>query len=217
MESLNANNSSYNHKNAGTTSNVKPIICVSSAKEGKTQVGWATIVKQRAQRWTRTNNTPSDGSLIMFLIPMKWLWNPHVGKPKKNTMRMDVCIIVKQIENFDPKNWMKIVTCKKWQTMIPNWKHYKHPPIAPPNLGANLTSLECRKPFKIILKTSNLGNEFALYSSNFKIEIKNFPLEGSKTPHLNVCTLVFCGTCPSIICTHNNSDVPHTWANKNFM
>jgi hypothetical protein len=31
-----------------------------------------------------------------------------------------------------------------------------------------------------------LGNEFALYGSNFKLEIKDFPLEGFKTPHLNV-------------------------------
>jgi len=93
---------------------------------------------------------------------------------------MDVCIIIKQIENFDPKNWMKIITLKKWLIMIPNRKHYKHPPIAPPNLGTNLTSFECCEPLKTILKTSNLGNEFALYGSNFKIEIKNFSLEGFK-------------------------------------
>lgn len=130
---------------------------------------------------------------------------------------MDVCIIIKQIENFDPKNWMKIITPKKWLIMIPNWKRYKHPLIAPPNLDTNLTSFECCETLKIILKTSILGNEFAFYDSNFKIEIKNFSLEGSKILHLDVCTSIFCGTCPSIIFTHNNSDVIHTWANKNFM
>jgi hypothetical protein len=50
IESLNANNSSYNHKNARTTSNVKPTVCVSSAKEGKTQVRWATIVRQKVRK-----------------------------------------------------------------------------------------------------------------------------------------------------------------------
>jgi hypothetical protein len=39
IESPNANNSSYNYKNVRTASNVGPTICLSSAKEGKTQVG----------------------------------------------------------------------------------------------------------------------------------------------------------------------------------
>jgi hypothetical protein len=167
-------------KNARTTFDVKLTICVSSTKERKTQAGWVTIVKQIMQRWVEANNIPPNGSPIMYLTSMKWLWNPHVGKPEKNTMGMNVCIIVKQIEIFDLKIQMKIVTPKKWLAMISNWKCYKHWPIAPPNLGANLTSIECREPFETILKTNNLGNEFGLYDSNFKIEIKNFPLEGLK-------------------------------------
>jgi hypothetical protein len=49
-ERPNANNSSYNHKNVGTTSDVGLIICVSFAKKRKTQVRWATIIRQRAQK-----------------------------------------------------------------------------------------------------------------------------------------------------------------------
>jgi len=50
IESPNDDNSSYNHKNAITTYNAGPTICVSSAREGKTQVGWAITVRQRTQR-----------------------------------------------------------------------------------------------------------------------------------------------------------------------
>ncbi len=39
-----------------------PIICVSSAKEGKTQVGWVVVVRRRVQRWARTNNVPPNRS-----------------------------------------------------------------------------------------------------------------------------------------------------------
>ncbi len=50
LKSLNADNSSYNCKNIRPTYDVRPPICVSFAKEGKTQVWWATIVRQIAQR-----------------------------------------------------------------------------------------------------------------------------------------------------------------------
>ncbi len=46
----NPNNSSCNHKNVKTTSNVGPIICVSSTKEGKTQVGWVVTIGQKKQK-----------------------------------------------------------------------------------------------------------------------------------------------------------------------
>ncbi len=61
-ESPNVNNSSCNHYNAKTTSNVGPTICVSFAKEGKTQVRWATAIGWKAWRWARTNNIPPNGS-----------------------------------------------------------------------------------------------------------------------------------------------------------
>jgi hypothetical protein len=43
-KSPNADNSSYNRKNAQTTFDVGLAICVSFAKERKTHVGWATVV-----------------------------------------------------------------------------------------------------------------------------------------------------------------------------
>jgi hypothetical protein len=46
----------------------------------------------------------------------------------------------------DPKNQTKIVILEKWLIMTPNWKHYKHPPIALTNLGAHLTLCECHEP-----------------------------------------------------------------------
>jgi hypothetical protein len=60
---------------------------------------------------------------------------------------MGVHKIVEQMGKVDPKNWVKIITTKKWLTMTPNWKCYEHPPIAPPNLGVNLTSFKCHEPF----------------------------------------------------------------------
>jgi hypothetical protein len=62
IENPNVDNSSCNHKNVRTTFDAKPTICVSSAKERKTKIGWIVIVRQRAQRWTRTNNVPPNGS-----------------------------------------------------------------------------------------------------------------------------------------------------------
>ncbi len=61
-ERPNADNYSYNRKKVGTTSDGGPIICVSFAKKRKTQVGWATIIGQKAQKWTKVNNIPPNGS-----------------------------------------------------------------------------------------------------------------------------------------------------------
>jgi len=54
--------------------------------------------------------------------------------------------IVEHMGKFDLEIWVKIRIPKKWLTMMSNWKHYKHPPIAPPNLGANLTLFEPHEP-----------------------------------------------------------------------
>jgi hypothetical protein len=45
IKSHNANNSCNNRKNTRTTSDVGPPICVSFAKEGKTQVKWVVVVR----------------------------------------------------------------------------------------------------------------------------------------------------------------------------
>jgi len=49
-KSPNAQNSCCNCKKTRTTSNVGPTICVTSANEGKMQVGWADVVRRKAQR-----------------------------------------------------------------------------------------------------------------------------------------------------------------------
>ncbi len=54
--------------------------------------------------------------------------------------------IIKQMGKVNLDNQTKIVIPKKWLTMTPNLRHYKHPLVAPPNLSANLTSLECHEP-----------------------------------------------------------------------
>jgi hypothetical protein len=54
------------------------------------------------------------------------------------------------MRKVNPKNLVKIITPKKWLVMTPNWRCFGHPPITPPNLGANLTSLECHKPLSHI-------------------------------------------------------------------
>jgi hypothetical protein len=41
---------------------------------------------------------------------------------------------------------MKIETFEKWLTVPLNWKHYEHPPIAPPNLNANIRLLKSHEP-----------------------------------------------------------------------
>jgi hypothetical protein len=40
--------------------------------------------------------------------------DPHVGKLEKNTMRMGVHKIVKQMGKTYPNNWAKIITPKEW-------------------------------------------------------------------------------------------------------
>jgi len=142
IERPNANNSFYSCKNARITFNARPNICVSFTKEGKTQIKWVVIVRRITRRWAKVNNVPSNGFLVVYLISMKWLWDPHIRKLGKNIMEMDMHRIVKKMGKNNPKNWVKIVTPKKWLTMTLNWRCYKHPPIAPPNLGVNLTSFE---------------------------------------------------------------------------
>jgi hypothetical protein len=97
-------NSTYNCKNVGTTYNVGPIICVSSSKKMKTQVGWVIVVRWRAWRWTKANNTPPNGSPYHVPTPTKWLWDPHVGKFEKNIVGVGVRKIVKQMEIIDTSN-----------------------------------------------------------------------------------------------------------------
>jgi len=129
-----------------TTFDARPIICVSSTKEGKTQIRWAIIIGRKMHKWTRVNNIPSNGFPIVYLTLTKWLWNPHVKKPGKNIMGMGVCKIVKQMGRVDPNNQAKTVTLEKWLIVTLNWRCYKHPPISPPNLDTNLTLLEYREP-----------------------------------------------------------------------
>jgi hypothetical protein len=47
----------------------------------------------------------------MYLSLMKWLWDPHVKRPKKNTMGMHR--IVEEMGKTDLDNWVKIVTLEK--------------------------------------------------------------------------------------------------------
>lgn len=60
------------------------------------------------------------GFRIVYLIVTKWLWDPDDDKPKKNTIRMGMHIIIKQMGIVDQKNWAKSVTHEKWLTMPPN-------------------------------------------------------------------------------------------------
>ncbi len=60
-KSLNAINSSCNHKK-GTTSKAWPTMCISSTNEGKTQVGWSITIGWGTQKWVSANNTPPKGS-----------------------------------------------------------------------------------------------------------------------------------------------------------
>jgi hypothetical protein len=55
-------NSFCNRKKIGNTFEARPIMCVSFANEGKTQVGWIVVVGWRVQRWTSVNNTPPEES-----------------------------------------------------------------------------------------------------------------------------------------------------------
>jgi len=58
--------------------------------------------------------------LVMYLTLMKWLWNPHVKKPKKNIVGMGVHNIVKQMGKINLENQAKTVTLENWWTMTPN-------------------------------------------------------------------------------------------------
>jgi hypothetical protein len=44
------------------------------------------------------------GPLVMYLTLTKWLWNPHIEKPKKNTMGLGVHKIVEQMGKVDLDN-----------------------------------------------------------------------------------------------------------------
>ncbi len=50
FENPNAPNFSCNHKKIGNTFEAKPILHISSANEGKTQVGWAITLRQKVLR-----------------------------------------------------------------------------------------------------------------------------------------------------------------------
>jgi hypothetical protein len=86
------------------------------------------------------------GFFVVYLIMMKWLWDPHVGIPKKNIVKMGVYKIVEQMGKINPKNLVKIVILEKWLIVTPNWRCYEHPLVALPNFGADLTSFECHEP-----------------------------------------------------------------------
>jgi hypothetical protein len=50
------------------------------------------------------------GPLVMYLISMKWLWNPHVKKLEKHIMGMDMHWFIEQVGKVDLKNWAKTIT-----------------------------------------------------------------------------------------------------------
>jgi hypothetical protein len=56
------------------------------------------------------------GPPIVYQTLTKWLWNPHVKKPKKNTMEMGVHRIVEQMGKVDLKNQVKTVQLLKVAT-----------------------------------------------------------------------------------------------------
>jgi hypothetical protein len=75
IERPNTNNYSYNRKNVGTTFDARPIICVSSAKERKTQVRWVVVIRWKVRIWAKENNIPPN-------------WSPcHVPNFNEMTMR----------------------------------------------------------------------------------------------------------------------------------
>jgi hypothetical protein len=47
-ESFNAKNLLYNYKKIGTTSNVRPTMCITFANAGKTEVRWGATIGWRA-------------------------------------------------------------------------------------------------------------------------------------------------------------------------
>jgi hypothetical protein len=85
------------------------------------------------------------GSFVVYLIPTKWLWDPHVKKLEKNIVGMGMHRIVEQMGKVNSKNWAKIITFEKWLFMTPNWRFYIYPHVAPPYMGANPTLFECHE------------------------------------------------------------------------
>jgi hypothetical protein len=114
IKSLNAQNSCCNCKKIGTTSYARPTICISSINEGKTQVKWVINIGWKTQKWPQANIVLPMGPPIVYLILMKWLWDIHVGKLKKNTMGMGMDKIVKQMGKVDLKIWAKTIIFFKW-------------------------------------------------------------------------------------------------------
>ncbi len=85
----------------------------------------------------RLYHVPNFDKMIMK-SPCQKFW--------ENIVDLGVCRIVKQMGRIDPNNQVKIITFDKWLIVTLNWRRYAHPPIAPPNLGANLTSFKCYEP-----------------------------------------------------------------------
>jgi hypothetical protein len=50
------------------------------------------------------------GPIVMYLTPMKSLWDPHVKKPEKNTMGMGVHNIIKQMGKTNIESQTKTIT-----------------------------------------------------------------------------------------------------------
>jgi hypothetical protein len=65
IENPNVPNSSCNRKKTSNTSDARPIMCISSANEGKTQIRWVIVIRQRVRRWA--NNTPPKNSFYHVL------------------------------------------------------------------------------------------------------------------------------------------------------
>jgi hypothetical protein len=69
------------------------------------------------------------GPPIMYQTSTKWLWNPDVKKPKKNTMGMGVHRIVEQMGKVDLENQVKTIYLlkatigKTWELTIHDIPH----------------------------------------------------------------------------------------------
>jgi hypothetical protein len=65
----------------------KPIICISSNKNGKTQVGWVIAIGQKSQMWVKTNNIPPNGfpycaldfNKMIMKSPCQEAWKKYCG------------------------------------------------------------------------------------------------------------------------------------------
>jgi hypothetical protein len=47
------------------------------------------------------------GPFVVYLTPMKWLWDLHIKKLEKNIVGVDMCRIVEQIGKIDLENQAK--------------------------------------------------------------------------------------------------------------